>query len=435
MSLPIHFRIDHSTSWYWTDDWPGTNFDRVTATTAAPPLHRRGSAGFRRITLALLAAGIATFTLLYCAQALLPALSAEYRLGPTQASLAVSVGTGGLAVAILPLSVLSNATGRIPMMTAALVVAGVLGVTLAAAPSYPVLLVLRAIQGIALGGLQAVAMTYLAEEVDAGSLGFATGLYVAGNGVGGMAGRIIASMVSDVDGWRVAFLVVGALGLACTALFRLSVPASRGFRRQPPRIRALAATVGRAATDTGLLRLYAMGALLMGCFVTVYNYLGFRLLAAPFRLSQSVVGLIFIAYLAGSLASAVAGRLADRYGRRRVCWLTAVVTLAGLALTLPRYLPAVVAGLIVVTGGFFAAHSVASGWAGARGRALGAQGAAAYLLCYYVGSSVGGSVGGLAYGAGGWPATVGYSGGLVVAALLLGATLRTLRPAVRHDTL
>lgn len=397
----------------------------MTARAATSGLHQRGSAGFRRITLALFAAGIATFTLLYCAQALLPALSTAYSLSPAQASLAVSAGTGGLAVAILPLSVLSNTTGRIPMMTGALLVAGVLGVALAATPSYPVLLVLRAGQGMALGGLQAVAMNYLAEEVAPGSLGFATGLYVAGNGIGGMAGRIIASIVSDVDGWRTAFLAVGVIGLACTVLFRLSVPASRGFRAQPPRLRVLAGTLARAGTDSALVRLYAIGALLMGCFVTVYNYLGFRLLAVPFRLSQSVVGLIFVAYLAGSLASAAAGRLADRYGRRRVCWVTAVVTLAGLALTLSANLPTVVAGLVVVTGGFFAGHSVASGWSGARGRTLDAQGAAAYLLCYYVGSSVGGSLGGIAYGAGGWPATVGYAAALTVAALLLAATLRT----------
>lgn len=406
----------------------------MTALAATSELHQRGSAGFRRITLALFAAGIATFTLLYCAQALLPALSTAYSLSPTQASLAVSAGTGGLAVAILPLSVLSNTTGRIPMMTGALLVAGVLGVALAATPSYPVLLALRAGQGMALGGLQAVAMNYLAEEVAPGSLGFATGLYVAGNGIGGMAGRIIASIVSDVDGWRAAFLVVGVIGLACTVLFRLSVPASRGFRAQPPRLRVLAGTLARAGTDSALLRLYAIGALLMGCFVTVYNYLGFRLLAVPFRLSQSVVGLIFVAYLAGSLASAAAGRLADRYGRRRVCWVTALVTLAGLALTLSANLPTVVAGLVVVTGGFFAGHSVASGWSGARGRTLDAQAAAAYLLCYYVGSSVGGSLGGIAYGEGGWPATVGYAGALTVAALLLAATLRTRAAAcsLRH---
>ncbi|GAA3519668.1 MFS transporter [Actinocatenispora rupis] len=397
--------------------------------------HRRGSTGFRRITLALFAAGLATFTLLYCAQALLPAISGTYRLDPARASLAVSVATGGLAISIIPLSALSNTVGRIRMMTVSLLVAGVLGLAAAFAPSFGMLLVFRALQGIALGGLQAVAMTYLAEEVHPSSLGAATGLYVAGNGIGGMAGRLVASLVADVADWRWALAVIGVLGLCCTLIFRLAIPASRRFTPEPLRARHLAATVGRAFTDTGLIRLYAVGFLLMGCFVTVYNFLGFRLLAAPFHLSATVVGLIFVTYLAGSVSSALAGRLADRYGRPRVFWVTAVVTLAGLALTLSTNLPLVVLGLVVVTGGFFAGHAVASGWAGARGRARKAHGAAVYLLCYYLGSSVGGSVGGLAYGHGGWPATIAYTGGLVAVALLIGITLRTLVPAKRHALL
>lgn len=384
----------------------------------------RGSAGFRRISLALFAAGLATFTMLYCVQALLPQLSEDFRVGPTGASLAVSFGTAGLAIAIIPLSALSDAVGRIRMMTASLAVAGVLGLAVAASPNLPTLLALRAGQGIALGGLQAVAMSYLAEEVHGGSLGFATGLYVAGNGIGGMSGRLVASLVSDVAGWRVAVAVIGVLALACTLVFRLSIPASRRFTRRPLRIGPLAAGVGRALTDGRLRRLYLIAGLLMSCFVTVYNYLGFRLLAAPFRLSATVVGLIFVAYLAGALSSATAGRLADRHGRGVVFRVTTAVTLCGLALTLPDRLATVVVGLLVVTAGFFAAHAVASGWAGARGRAVGAQGAAVYLLCYYLGSSVGGSLGGVAYTRFGWAGVTAYCGALVLTALGIGLTLR-----------
>jgi YNFM family putative membrane transporter len=152
-----------------------------------------------------------------------------------------------------------------------------------------------------------------------------------------------------------------------------------------------------------------------------------------FRLPAVVVGLLFVSYLAGSADSAAAGRLADRYGRTKVFWITAVVTLAGLALTLSTGLPVIIAGLVIVTAGFFAGHAVASGWAGARGRALNAQGAAVYLLCYYLGSSVGGSLGGLACAAGGWTGTVWYAGALVVGALVIGLTLRSMRPPMRDQ--
>lgn len=400
-----------------------------TTTTTAPLRHLRGTPGFRRITLALFAAGLATFTTLYCVQALLPALSSEFALTPAESSLAVSLGTGGLAVGVIPLTAVSNVIGRTPMMTASLFTAAVLGVAQAVSPNFTVLLVLRALQGLALAGLQATAMSYLSEEIDRRSLGYAMGLYIAGNGIGGMAGRLVGSLVLDLSTWRWALAVVGFVALLCAVVFRVSIVPSAFFLPHPPRMRHLAGAVGRAFTDFGLVRLFACGFLLMGCFVTVYNYLGFRLLAPPFGLSAAVVGMIFVVYLAGSVSSTVAGRLVDVLGRPRMLPVAAVVTLAGLALMLPSNLVVVVIGLVITTVGFFAAHSVASGWVGPRAATLGVQGPAVYLFCYYLGSSVGGSLGGLAYGAQGWRGVSCYTGAFVVAVVVLALTLRKLPQA------
>ncbi|HEX5115793.1 MAG TPA: MFS transporter [Pseudonocardiaceae bacterium] len=393
--------------------------------TAVPPGHRRGTPAFVRISLAMGCAGLATFTTLYCVQALLPQLADRFQLSPATASLAVSFGTAGLAIGVIPLTALSESVGRTPMMTAALFSSAVLGIVAAVSPTFGVLLVLRALQGLALAGLQAVAMTYLAEELHRDSLGVGMGLYIAGNGVGGMAGRLLGSLVSDAAGWRWALAVVGFVALACSVVFRLTVPASARFRPRPLRFGALAGSVARAFTDTGLLRLFAIGVLAMSCMVTIYNYLAFRLLRAPFHLSPSLVGLIFVVYLAGSAASTMAGRLADRFGRRRTMWPAAVVLLAGVALLVPDHLAVVVPGLVVFTAGFFAVHALASAWVGARSSTLRVQGSAIYLACYYLGSSVGGSLGGLAYGAGGWPGVTWYVGALAVAVLLGVLSLRS----------
>lgn len=390
--------------------------------------HRRGSPGFRRVALALFSAGLATFTALYCVQALLPALATDFRLSPAQASLAVSVATGTLAAGMIPLTALSEALGRTRLMTVSLFAASGFGLLQAVSPDFTVLLVLRGLQGLALAGLQAVAMSYLAEEVDRGSLGFAMGLFVAGNGIGGMAGRLLAGLTVDIADWRWAIGLVGVVALICSIVFRLAIPASAHFTPRPLRLRDLAGSIGRALTDSGLLRLYAVGFLAMGTFVTIYNYLGFRLLGPDFRLSQTVVGMIFVVYLAGSVSSAAAGRLVDRFGRRPLLWITGAVTLLGVLLTLADNLGAVIAGLIVTTGGFFALQAVASGWVGARSAALGAQGSAVYLFCYYLGSSVGGSVGGLAYSGGGWLGVVEYGGAFLAVVITLAVTLRRLRP-------
>ena len=161
----------------------------------------------------------------------------------------------------------------------------------------------------------------------------------------------------------------------------------------------------------------------MGAFVTVYNYLTFRLSGAPFGLSTSVIGALFTVYLAGTWSSTLAGRLADRAGRRVVLAAGVAVAIAGVALTLPSSLACVVAGLVVLTAGFFAAHSVASGWVGGRAPVAPAQASALYLCLYYVGSSVAGSAGGVFYARGGWPLTAAFAVVLLAVALASAASL------------
>ncbi len=395
--------------------------------------YRRGTTAFRRIVLALFAGALSTFTVLYSVQALLPALADDFAVSPATASLALSVSTAALAIGVIPLTAVSEHYGRIPVMTASLFAAGILAVAAPFAPSLAVLLVLRALLGFALAGLQATAMSYLAEEVHPRSLGFAMGLYIAGNGIGGMLGRLLAGSLVDVVDWRVALGVVGALSLVCAVVFRAAILPSRGFTPRPARARESARSVAASFADSGLLRLYAVGFLLMGGFVTVYNYLGFRLTGPDFGLSQGFVGLIFIVYLAGSAASSVAGRLTDRVGRGRVLVLCGGAMLAGIALMTAGNLTVVIAGLVVVTAGFFGSHSVASGWVGLRAKSLGTQGPAVYLLCYYLGSAAGGTLGGYALHAGGWGGVSLYTGAFAAGVILLAVTLLRLAPAVPRN--
>jgi MFS transporter, YNFM family, putative membrane transport protein len=378
----------------------------------------------RRVRLALFAAGLATFALLYVPQPLLPLLSRAFGASPAAASLAMSAGTFALAIAIIPVSSLSEVLGRRAVMTVSALAAAVLGLIVPLSPSLPVLIGIRVLQGFALAGVPATAMAYLAEEVEKADLGRAMGLYIAGNAIGGLSGRIIAGILAEHGGWRVATAGVSALALACAVAFAVLLPRSSFFTPSPPRLRVLRATLARNLADTGLLRLYLIGFALMGAFVTVYNYLTFRLSGAPFDLSTSVIGALFTVYLAGTWSSTLAGRLADRAGRYVVLAVSVAVAIAGVALTLPSSLACVVAGLVVLTAGFFAAHSVASGWVGSRAPVAPAQASALYLCLYYIGSSVAGSGGGIFYSRGGWPATVAFAVVLLAVALASAVSLR-----------
>ncbi|MEV4422970.1 MFS transporter [Patulibacter sp. NPDC049589] len=284
------------------------------------------------------------------------------------------------------------------------------------------------LQGIALAGLPAVAMAYLVEEVHPESLGSSIGLYIGGNAIGGMAGRLVGGVFADVGGWRVSLLAVGLISLACTAVFLRLAPASRHFTPKAFAPRATLASLRAHLRDPGQLRLDAMAALLMGTFVAVFNGLSFRLEEAPYHLGQTAIAAVFLVYPLGSLSSAVAGRMADRIGRRAVLPVGVLIAAAGLALTLLHPLPLVILGIAVLTIGFFAGHSVASSWVGRRAEHAPAQASALYLLAYYLGSSVAGPLGGVAWDSGGWNEVVLVGAVLLVLALIVSLRLRGTPP-------
>lgn len=390
--------------------------------------HARGSPGYRRLTLAMLFAGFSTFSLLYAVQPLLPLFAAQYHLDPAMASLAVSAATGPLAVAILVAGGLSDRVGRRPMMAAAMLAGAVCTLAAAVAPGWVALIALRLLTGIALAGVPAVAMAYVAEEVDADAIGAAMGLYIAGSALGGMGGRLMASLVADAAGWRWALAGVGAVGLVMADAFRRLAPPSQRFvattRRASPR--ALFA-------DRGLALLFGEALLLMGIFVSIYNYAAFLLIAPPYGLGQSAIGAVFLLYVMGSLSSAWFGALAGRIGRRRVFPLPIALLIAGVALTLARPLGLVIAGIAVVTIGFFGAHSIASAWVGRRAQAARGQGAAWYLFFYYLGSSVLGSASGIAWSHAGWRGVAGFCLALGLLALAGAILLMRVAPVRATD--
>ncbi|WP_446040590.1 MFS transporter [Streptomyces sp. SID1121] len=365
-----------------------------------------GGPGYRRMSLALFAAGIATFALLYSTQALLPAISTDFGVTAGQASWTVSAATGALALFVLPLSALSERFGRRTLMTASLVVAVVVGLLVPFAPNLEWLVALRAVQGAALAGLPASAMAFLAEEVRPKALVAAIGLFVAGNSIGGMSGRILTGWVAQAWGWRAALAAVGLLAVACALVFRAMLPKARNFTSRTLSPGALAKTVGAHLSDPLLLRLYAIGGLFMTVFGAVYTVIGYRLVADPFNLPQGVVGSVFVVYLVGTVSSAAAGRLVGRLGRRGALYLAVGTTTGGLLLSLADALAAVLLGLVLITAGFFAGHAVASSSVSRTAKSGRAQASALYQSSYYLGSSAGGTLGAIAFHAGGWAATV-----------------------------
>ncbi|MFF8725330.1 MFS transporter [Streptomyces sp. NPDC015171] len=393
-----------------------------------------GDPGYGRMRLALFLAGVATFALLYSTQALLPLISGEYGVTASEASWTVAAATGGLALFVLPMSALSERFGRRAVMTGSLAVAVTIGLLVPFAPSIGALVVLRGLQGAALAGLPASAQAYLAEEVRPKALVTAIGLFVAGNSVGGMSGRVITGWVAQEWGWRVSVAVIGVLAVACAVAFRLLLPAPRHFTAGSLRPRVLLGTVRGHLSDPLLRRLYAIGALFMTVFGGVYTVIGYRLTAQPFGLPQGIVGSIFLVYLVGTVSASTAGRLVGRLGRRGALYLAGGTTAAGLLLSLAPALPLVLLGLVLITAGFFAGHAVASSAVSKTATHGRAQASALYQSAYYIGSSAGSTAGAMAFHSGGWAGTVGV-GVLAVLGVVTITVLgsRAARAAARRE--
>jgi YNFM family putative membrane transporter len=396
--------------------------------TPAPDRMRRGSPEFRRTAFAMLASGFATFALLYCVQPLMPVLAQAFSLNAAASSLVLSISTGLLAAGLVITGPISDAFGRKPIMVAALFGAALGTLGSAVMPTWNAVLVMRAIIGISLSGLVAVAMTYLSEEIHPEVLGWSMGLYIGGNAIGGMSGRLIVGVLVDFVSWRIALGILGGLGFVAALLFWRLAPPSRHFQPTPLRLSSLREGFILHLRDAGLPWLFLEGFLLMGGFVTLFNYISYRLLAAPYHLSQTIVGSVSAVYLTGIYSSARVGALADKLGRRRVLWAITAVMLIGVLITIAEPLWLVLVGMLVFSFGFFGAHSVASSWIGRRARRARGQASSLYLLSYYLGGSIAGTVGGYFWHSAGWTGVALFIAALLSVAVLVGVKLIRLPP-------
>lgn len=386
---------------------------------------RRGTPAFHATVLALLAAGFSTFAVLYCTQPLMPLLAREFGLSAAVSALSLSVCTGVLAPAMLIAGPLSDARGRKPMMVAGLFSCACLTILSGFLPSWDELLLVRGLQGLVLSGVTAVAMAYVAEEMHPSAIGLAMGLYIGGNAMGGMSGRLFTGVFADLTSWRIAMSATGCLALICAAITWRVLPPSRHFRSRALRLANVPSQLIATLSDPGLRLLYLAGFVLMGGFVSIYNYAAFRLLAPPYELSQAAVGAIFSLYVLGTAGSSLAGWASARLPRRILLPSSVGIMLLGVLLTISNPLALVISGIATITFGFFAAHSLLSSWVGRRAGAAKGSASALYLLFYYAGSSLLGWVGGLFWSAAGWSGVAGFVGALAL--LGLGASLALAR--------
>ncbi|MFP8965000.1 MFS transporter [Pokkaliibacter sp. CJK22405] len=381
---------------------------------------RKGTPAYRAVEIALFLAGFACFSLIYCVQPLLPSFAQSFGLSPGAASLALSLTTGFLACSIMVTAAISQSMGRRGMMLASMTVAAVLTIIAALVPSWHALLISRAALGVMLGGVPAVAMAYLAEEIEPAQLGKVMGLFIAGNAFGAMMGRVGMGVITEFASWQTALGTLGVMCFVAAVGFAFLLPRSQNFvaqRKQP--LSYHFRTWGEHLRNPQMQRLYGLGFVFTSIFVTMFNYASFRLAEAPFELSQTARSLIFLVYGMGMVSSTVAGNLTTRFGQRKSLVISFTATLAGVLLTLDNQLPVIILGIALVTIGFFIGHAVASGAIGPLAGSTKGHASSLYLMFYYFGSSITGTIGGYFWEHGGWLAVCALTALIALAGLWL----------------
>lgn len=384
----------------------------------------KGSKAFWQVSLTLFLGGFTTFALLYGIQPMMPLFSLDFAISAAQSSLVLSVAATTLAFGLLITGPLSDAYGRKGIMIIALIATACFTLLSAITPNWPMLLISRALVGLALSGLVAIGMAYLSEEIAPRHLGVAMGIYIAGNALGGMCGRMITGFVIDYIHWQVILAVMGAQVLVAAFCFWYFLPTSKHFHATPLQLNKLFHGYLHHLASPKLPWLFLAGFLLMGGFVTLLNYITYYLLAPPYLLSQAIIGLFSFVYLAGMFSSTQFGSLADKKGHSNVLWLGISIMLVGILITLIPNAIIIFIGMLVLTFGFFGAHSVISSWIGRLAKQAKGQASSLYLFCYYMGSSVLGTAGGLSWQAYNWLGVVLFISLLLVINLAIACWLR-----------
>lgn len=386
----------------------------------------KNSNRFKLIKTGIFLSGLSVFAQLYLFQPLLPLVSEYFHTGAGNSSLLVSSSTIGMAIGLFFFAFKADAYPRKQLMVFSLLSSGLLTVASAWIPNLSILITIGFFKGFVISGVSAVALAYLTEEVDISSVALAISMYLSGNTIGGMSGRISATILSGELGWKNAVMIIGITSVVLGLIFWKIFPSSRFFHPQKIDYSLKIKQMKRFLTDSVLLSLFCIAALIMGTFVSIYNYLSFRLEVPPFSLSHYFIALIFLMYIFGVFGTMLTSRLSKYYEKRNILKYSLILMFASLLLFYSQNIYLLIVGLAIFTLCFFAAHTMASQLVALRAKFGKSSATSMYWLFYYFGSSILGSGTGYLLHATSWNFFVGLLAFILFIAFILSGKLRLL---------
>jgi YNFM family putative membrane transporter len=385
---------------------------------------------FTNTLIALFVSSFITFADIYSIQPLLPVFIKYFNISVALSGLAISITIIAIAISLLIYGPLSDSIGRKNIMSFVLFISVLPMILAGMSNSYHFLLIMRFFQGLLLGGIQSIAMAYIGEEIEKNSLPLAMGLFVSGNSIGGMAGRIISGYIEELLSWHYVFFIFAFLNLIGAVIFMLLLPESKNFHPARFNIKTALSDMAKHLKKPALILGFVLGFCLMFNFVGVFNFVGFKLSSPPYNLGSAQIGWIYLTYLAGTFSSTYSGSLYKKMGIPKTLIFDCIIGIIGISLTYINNLFFFVLGLLFFCFGFFGAHSSACSWVSLHAKEAKGSASSLYLIFFYIGGGLGGVALGLLYSKFYWH---GVIAGVIIMFLLISLLSKIMRDFVNKN--
>ncbi|MCW8329696.1 MFS transporter [Photobacterium sp. SDRW27] len=380
---------------------------------------------YRRASLALALGSFLVFCNLYLFQPMLPLMANEFSASATQANWLLAAGTLALAIMLVPWAVGSEIIGRRKVMLMSLFLLPVVGLLMLFADNLLMLSLARAGMGAALAGFAAVAVAYMAEEFTPRALMVAVGSYISANSLGGIVGRLAGGFIADTWGWKVAVIAMAVFSLVVALIVLRLLPPQQHFVAQKSQLRGHMRSVIQHLRQPVLWYAMLIGGVNFALFVNLYSVMGFRLVAEPYSVPVSWASMIFLCYLSGTLTAKFSGKWSQTHSPVTGMFIGTTVSVVGMWVAAADNIPAMMAGLMLISSGAFFTHSLAYGWVSQKATTAKATATALYLVHYYAGGSLGGFYLIACWQYGAWPAVL--AGGCVLYGLIYCLCFRLIK--------
>ena len=220
--------------------------------------------------------------------------------------------------------------GRRPTLMVDILLYSVIEFASGFSPNLTVLIVLRALYGVAMGGEWGVGASLTMETIPAHARGFVSGLLQSGYPAGYFMASIVYGVLFPYIGWRGMFMV-GVIPALLVLYIRRNVPESPSFSKQ--------ASVERGST-LAVLREHWRLAIYAVVLMTAFNFFSHgtqdiypTFLEEQHKLTPHVVAIIAVVYNIGAICGGILfGSLSERFGRRRCIVIAALLTLPAIPL-------------------------------------------------------------------------------------------------------